>query len=210
MRRLSNTFIKGLAAVLPVALTLYLVVWLGKTAESILGSSLRVVLPPSAYFPGLGIVAGCMVVLLVGVIFDAYVVQRLFRFGESLLARIPIVKTIFGAFKDFTRFLPASGKARDLRRVVIWRMNGARLVGFVTEEHIHPALLVGLDQDEIFAVYFPMSYQIGGYTLYLPKSVLEETSLSVEEAMRMTLIGGVRTQSADNGAAAGAAPVGVA
>jgi uncharacterized membrane protein len=150
-------------------------------------------------------VAGCLVVLLVGVIFDAYVVQRLFRFGESLLARIPIVKTIFGAFKDFTRFLPASGKARDLRRVVIWRMNGARLLGFVTEEHIHPALLVGLDQDEIFAVYFPMSYQIGGYTLYLPKSVLEETSLSVEEAMRMTLIGGVTTQQVDNGASVGAA-----
>jgi uncharacterized membrane protein len=203
MRRLSNTFIKGLAAVLPVALTLYLVVWLGKTAESILGSSLREILP-SAYFPGLGIVAGCMVVLLVGVIFDAYVVQRLFRFGESLLARIPIVKTIFGAFKDFTRFLPASGKGRDLRRVVIWRMNGARLLGFVTEEHIHPALLVGIDQDDIFAVYFPMSYQIGGYTLYLPKSVLEETTLSVEEAMRMTLIGGVTTQSADNGASVGA------
>jgi uncharacterized membrane protein len=198
MRRLSNTFIKGLAAVLPVALTLYLVVWLGKTAESILGSSLRVLLPPTVYFPGLGIVAGCIVVLLVGVIFDAYVVQRLFRFGESLLARIPIVKTIFGAFKDFTRFLPASGKARDLRRVVIWRVNGARLVGFVTEEHIHPKLLEA-GQTDIFAVYFPMSYQIGGYTLYLPKSELEETTLTVEEAMRMALIGGVTTQQAEAG-----------
>jgi len=194
MRRLSNTFIKGLAAVLPVALTLYLVVWLGTTAESILGGSLRVILPPQAYFPGLGIVVGCVFVLVVGIIFDAYVVQRLFRFGESLLARIPIVKTIFGALKDFTRFLPASGKARDLRRVVIWRISGARIVGFVTEEHIHPKLL-GPQHDEIFAVYFPMSYQIGGYTLYLPKSELEETGLSVEEAMRMTLIGGVTTQA---------------
>jgi uncharacterized membrane protein len=194
MRRLSNTFLKGLAAVLPVALTLYLVVWLGTTAESILGGLLRVILPPSTYFPGLGIVVGFVFVVLVGVIFDAYVVQRLFRFGESLLARIPIVKTIFGAFKDFTRFLPAGGKARDPRRVVIWRINGACLVGFVTEEHIHPKLL-GPNHDDVVAVYFPMSYQIGGYTLYLPKSELEETGLSVEEAMRMTLIGGVTTQA---------------
>ena len=193
MRRLSNTFLKGLAAVLPVALTLYLVVWLGTTAESILGGTLRVILPRGAYFPGLGILAGVLVVLLVGIIFDAYVVQRLFRFGESLLARIPIVKTIFGALKDFTRFLPAGGKARDLRRVIIWRMSGARLIGFVTEEHIHPRLL-GPNHEDIVAVYFPMSYQIGGYTLYLPKTELEETGLSVEEAMRMVLIGGVTTQ----------------
>lgn len=200
MRRLSNTFLKGLVAVLPVALTMYLVVWLSTTAESILGGTLRVILPTGAYFPGLGIVVGGVAVLLVGVIVDAYVVQRLFRFGESLLARIPIVKTIFGALKDFTRFLPDGGKARDLRRVVIWRMNGARLVGFVTEEHIHPRLL-GPNQtashSSIVAVYFPMSYQIGGYTLYLAKAELEETGLSVEEAMRMVLIGGVTTQPAE-------------
>ena len=40
-------------------------------------------------------------------------------------------------------------------------------------------------------VYFPMSYQIGGYTLYILKSELIETSLSAEEAMRLVLIGGV-------------------
>ena len=200
MRRLWNTFLKGLAAVLPVALTIYLVVWLGTTAESILGGVLRATLP-GAYWPGMGILVGFVFVLLVGLIFDAYVVQRLFRSGEALLARIPIVKTIFGALKDFTRFLPAGGKARELRRVVLWRFNGARLVGFVTEEHIHPALLgtrpggeVGHDSNtDIFAVYFPMSYQIGGYTLYLPKTELEETTLSVEEGMRMVLIGGVTT-----------------
>jgi uncharacterized membrane protein len=78
-------------------------------------------------------------------------------------------------------------------------------VGFVTEEHIHPALLIAYPAAEssadIFAVYFPMSYQIGGYTLYLPKTELEETTLTVEEAMRMVLIGGVTTQQADTAAA---------
>lgn len=36
-----------------------------------------------------------------------------------------------------------------------------------------------------------MSYQIGGYTLYLSKHEIEETDLSVEEAMRLVLIGGI-------------------
>lgn len=193
MRRLWNTFLKGVAAILPVGLTIYVVYWLATTAESMLSGPLRVVLPRGHYWPGLGLLVAFLLILLVGVLVDAYLVRRAFRFGESLLARIPIVKTIFGALKDFTRFLPAGGKARDLKRVVLWRFGAARMVGFVTEDHLNPKLFGG-DSEDIVAVYFPMSYQIGGYTLYLHKSELEETQLSVEEAMRMVLIGGVTSQ----------------
>src|SRR5262245_23281441 len=154
MRRLWNIFLKGLAAVLPVGLTIYLVFWLGKTAESILGGPLRSLLPTHRYWPGLGLVVAFLIVMLAGVLVEAYIVRRLFRFGESVLARIPIVKTIFGALKDFTRFLPAGGKGRDLKRVVIWRLGGARLIGFVTEEQVSPRLFGHLAED-LVAVYFP-------------------------------------------------------
>jgi len=202
MRRLWNTFLKGLAAVLPLALTIYVVFWLAKTAESVLGGPLRALLPAGQYWPGLGLVAAFVLILIVGLLVDAYIVRRVFRFGESVLARIPIVKTIFGAFKDFSRFLPAGGKARDLKRVVLWRMGSAQLIGFVTEEQVSPKLL-GPAAAETVAVYFPMSYQIGGYTLYLHKDELRETELSVEEAMRLVLIGGITSHQPAAGAAAG-------
>lgn len=204
MRRLWNTFLKGLAALLPVALTIYVVFWLAKTAESVLGGPLRALLPEGHYWPGLGLLVAFLLTLFVGVLVDAYIVRRVFRFGEALLARIPIVKTIFGAFKDFSRFLPAGGKARDLKRVVLWRMGSAQLIGFVTEEQVSPKLL-GAAAEEMVAVYFPMSYQIGGYTLYLHKDELRETELSVEEAMRLVLIGGITSQTPS--AAAGASGV---
>jgi uncharacterized membrane protein len=199
MRRLWNTFLKGLAAVLPVTLTIYLVVWLGTKAESILGAPLRVLLPSERYWPGLGLIAAFALILVVGVLVDAYVVRRLFRFGESLLARIPVVKTIFGALKDFTLFLPAGGKSRDLKRVVVWQLGSARLIGFVTEENVSTRLL-GAQAAERVAVYFPMSYQIGGYTLYLPPGDLHETDLSVEEGMRLVLIGGISSRAAASAA----------
>jgi uncharacterized membrane protein len=204
MRRLWNTFLKGLVAVLPVAATLYLVYWLGSTAESILGEPLRALLPADRYWPGLGLLVGFLLVLLAGVMVNAYVVRRLLRLGESMLARIPIVKTIFGALKDITLFLPASGKARDLKRVVVWHMGSAQLIGFVTEEQVSPRLF-GAAAAELVAVYFPMSYQIGGYTLYLHKDELKETDLSVEEAMRLVLIGGVSAHAAAIGERATAA-----
>lgn len=190
--RLWNTFIKGLAAVLPVSLTIYVIYWLGTTAESMLGGLLRVVLPAHVYRPGMGLLVGFVVVLLAGLAVNAYVVSRMLKLGEAALARIPIVKTIFGALKDFTRFLPASGERRDPKRVVLWQAQGARLIGFVTEENIHPALTT--TAADLVAVYFPMSYQIGGYTLYLPRAVLEPLDVSVEEAMRLVLIGGIHAQ----------------
>lgn len=190
MRRLRNTFLKGLAAILPIALTIYFVYWLSATAEAILSGPIRALISPDRYWPGLGLLVAFLVVLFVGMLVDAYIVRRLFRTGEALLARIPVVKTVFGALKDFTRFLPAGSKRRDLKRVVVWQMQGAHLIGFVTEEQVSTKLF-GSEAEHLVAVYFPMSYTIGGYTFYLHKDQLRETELTVEEAMRLVLIGGV-------------------
>ena len=202
MRSLWTIFLKGLAAVLPVALTLYLLFWLGSTAESILGQGLRLAIPEHRYWPGLGLVVGIMTVFVVGLLVNAYVVRSVIRAGESLLERIPVVKTIYGAFKDVTRFLPEGGKNRDLKRVVTWRFGGAHLIGFVTEDHVDTRLVDGMEQD-LIAVYFPMSYQIGGYTLYLPRGDLFETNLSVQEAMRLVLLGGISSRSSTPDAGSG-------
>ena len=59
----------------------------------------------------------------------------------------------------------AGGKARDLKRVVMWRLGSAHAIGFVTEEQVSRRLL-GQLSDDVVAVYFPMSYQIGGYTIH--------------------------------------------
>lgn len=201
MRSLWTIFLKGLAAVLPVALTLYLLFWLGSTAESILGQGLRIAIPEHRYWPGLGLVVGVAFVFVVGLLVNAYVVRRVIRYGESLLERIPVVKTIYGTFKDVTRFLPEGGKHRDLKRVVTWRWGHAYLIGFVTEDHVDPRLTGGV-QNDCVAVYFPMSYQIGGYTLYLPRSEIVETDLSVQEAMRLVLLGGISSRGMPDAGAA--------
>jgi uncharacterized membrane protein len=193
MWRLWNTFLKGLAALLPVALTLYLVYWLGTTAENFLGRGLQIILPDSWYRPGMGLVVGFFVVLGVGTLVNAYIVRRAIRWGETLLARIPLVKTIFGALKDLARFLPAGSERRDLQRVVLWRFGAGRLIGFVTAERVHQKLC-GDCADTMVAVYFPMSYTIGGYTLYLPRSELQPSDLTVEEGLRLVLIGGITSE----------------
>lgn len=194
MRRIWTTFAAGLATVLPVTITIYLVYWLGTTAETVLGQALKLVLNKDHYRPGLGLVVGFIVVLIVGALVNAYAVRWFIRQGEALLGRIPLVKTVYGAVKDVTQFLPGQGELRDNRRVVLWLCDNAYMVGFVTADQISPKLPQAVLADRL-PVYFPKSYQIGGYTLYVLKSELIETDMAAEEAMRLALIGGVNTEA---------------
>jgi len=67
-----------------------------------------------------------------------------------------------------------------------------RLIGFVTSEDFSglPQASKAADKSTV-GVYLPMSYQIGGYTVYLPKSQVDPLDMSIEDAMRFTLTAGV-------------------
>jgi uncharacterized membrane protein len=196
MKSLGRILLKGLLAILPIGLTLYLVYWLGVTTETLLSGPLKLALPDAWYRPGMGLVAGFLLLLLVGVLVNAFVVRRMLAFGESLLLRIPVVKTVYAALRDLTNLVRTSDRKRELERVVMVRMGPGRVIGFVTQENATlPGVLAadGRQREPLVAVYLPMSYQIGGYTLYLPRDQIEATDLSVEAAMRIVLTGGLQS-----------------
>ncbi len=199
MKKLGQLLMKGLAALLPVGLTLYIVIWLGSATEALMRSMVTLILPERHYWPGLGLIVGFSVLVMVGLLVNAYLVRWFLDSWERFLERIPLVKTVYGAIRDLVKFLPAGGKRRDLQRVVLATFGEVRLIGFVTREEVPEitAALAGIQRDTapaddtLVAVYFPMSYQIGGYTLYLPRDKLTTLDIAVEEAMRMVLTGGV-------------------
>ena len=192
MRKIWNTMLKGLVAILPIALTVYVVYWLVVTADGLVSRLIGTVLPEAADWPGLGILVVGALLYLVGHSVNAYVVSRALRMSDTLFARIPVVKTIYVATRDFMRFFPSSGKGGDLKRVVLVPFGPGKVIGFVTAES---GAMLGIDEqpEEIVGVYLPMSYMVGGYTIFLPRHVLQTTSLSVEAGMRIALMGGVQT-----------------
>lgn len=192
MRTIWNTMLKGLVAILPIGLTLYLVYWLAVTAEKLFSGPLRLLIPENLYRPGLGLVAGLILLYVVGLAINAYVVRRALKLGDLFFARIPVVKTIYLAIRDFMRFFPSSGQGNDLKRVVMVPFGPGKVIGFVTAES---GAALGLDDAAVdtVAVYLPMSYMVGGgYTLFLPRDILEPTSLTVEAGMRIAVMGGVQ------------------
>jgi uncharacterized membrane protein len=195
MRKIWNTVLKGLVAILPLGLTIYVVYWLAVTAERLFSGAIKLFVPEPYYWPGLGLLTGLVVLYFVGLAVNAYVVHRALRLSDKLFARIPVVKTIYLAIRDFTRFFPSSGQGSDLRRVVLVQFGPGKVIGFVTAES-GEMLRRAQDAEQTVAVYLPMSYMVGGYTIFVPRALVEPTSLSVEEGMRIALMGGVRSAGA--------------
>jgi uncharacterized membrane protein len=189
-RKFRSALMRGLVVVLPIGLTLWLLWWLGSSTESLLQQVITLVIPAEHYRPGMGIIAAVALLLAAGTLVNALLVRRLLAAWERFLDRIPVVKTIYGAFRDFTRLLPADGKRRDLKRVVLARFGDAQVIGFVTRDDAGELGIVK-SEDGLVAVYFPMSYQIGGYTALLPRSAIVQLDISVETAMRLVLTGGL-------------------
>jgi len=191
MNTLGKLFLKGLAVVIPAALTLAILWWLARGAERLLGGLLSEFLPSGWYIPGMGLLSAVAITILIGLLTHVILFQRLFAVGEAILNRLPLVKSIYSAIKDFMGYLSPDNK-KAMRKVVLVKLPGQHfeLIGFVTREDFS-RLPVTLSVDDPVAVYLPFSYQIGGYTLFLPRSSLTPIDMSFEDAMKLVLTGAV-------------------
>ncbi len=197
MNALGKLFLKGLAVVIPVALTLAILWWMAAGAEQLMGAILKFTLPDGWYVPGMGLVSGLVLIALIGLLSHVLVFQKIFNLGEAIFHRLPLVKTIYTAIKDFIGYLSPE-KGNEMGKVVLVQLPGQsfQLIGFVTREQFADLPFTPSAEDPV-AVYMPMSYMIGGYTLFLPRSCLTPLDIPFEQAMRLVLTGAVTKQRDD-------------
>ncbi len=187
---LTTTFLRGLGVVLPIALTLYLVVWIAGAAEALLAPMARLIVPDEYYIPGLGVVLGMLMVYVAGVLVRLFVFEWLVGYGQRMLERTPLVKSIYNALNDFVSYV-SRRPSEDTSRVVSVRLlDDLSVVGFITDTNPVAMRPEGDAQNRV-AVYLPMSYQVGGYTVLVPRERLTPLNLAVEDAMRLVLTAGV-------------------
>ena len=193
-KSISKILLTGFITLLPVILTVYLLYWLAVSSENVMGTALRWVMPNATYFPGLGMIAGLVVVFIVGLLMKAILVRQLFSFGEKILYQLPLIKTVYRAMRDlFDFFTP---KEQGLGEVVAVNYNGAEMIGFVTQTD-QKKLPESFRQQDKVLVYLPMSYMIGGFTVFIPREHVRPIKMSMEEAMRFALTAGITGKNAD-------------
>jgi uncharacterized membrane protein len=210
----TKTLLKGLVVILPVAIIGVTTYWLLHTLEAGFAHVLRVVLPDSLYYPGMGLVVAVLTVYLVGLLMGSRAAQRLSDRWEHMLKRIPLVKSLYGAVQDIVQFFSSDKKKRFNKVVsVTLRDSAIRLIGFVTREDLSSLPQLAGATDTV-VVYLPMSYQIGGYMALVPRSAVEPIDMSIEDASRLVFTAGMSIDKGDllegrEVARDGAAPSGV-
>lgn len=187
MKNLPQYFLRGLLTLLPFGLTLYVLYAFLDWSEGFFMQLLQPLLG-SVYVPGMGLVLGVVSIGLLGFVISQPFMERVFSWIELPFTNVPIIKSLYSSIKSLADyFAPQSGSAPQ--QVVLVRFPGqaVEVVGFLTRNHLQD-LPDGITRAGRVAVYFPMSYMIGGYTVFLPREWVTPINMTVEEAMRSTLI----------------------
>jgi len=191
MKPNSKTFLKGLIAIIPITLTLYLLFWLAGTAELALGNIFKFFFPDSWYIKGLGFVLGLAVVFCVGGFLESQTFRRRFKNVEQLVIQIPVVKTIYTAIRDFTSLFSSQQKGK-FKQVVLVNVppgNGQQ-IGFITVSDFEEFSYTFIADNQV-AVFLPFSFQMGGNTVIMARENVVEIDMSVEDALRFIATAGV-------------------
>ena len=189
---LSRIFLTGLFTVLPVLATIYLLVWLFSSAEALMGDPLKTLLPAGVYVTGMGLLVGCGAVFAIGILMRAYLIRSVFSLTEKLFLKVPLVKTIYSALKEFFGLFAGENGGESFQVVMVdFPQLDVRVLGFITRDEFSD-MPENMVSTESVAVYLPMSYQIGGYTVYIPRSRLTFIDMPREQAMRLAVTAGIK------------------
>jgi uncharacterized membrane protein len=192
---MGTIFKRGLIAIAPLALTLALFFWFFNVLEGAFSIPLKALIGDH-YFSGLGILVALVLTFIIGVVINTWLIQKFTKALEALLVRIPLVKTLYNSIGEMMSYF-GSKESKSQGQVVLVEIAGSKLIGLVTREDFKD-LPDGLGEDGDVAVFLPMSYQIGGYTIVVPRSQVQKLNMTVEEGMRFAVTAGVLTHPKRN------------
>lgn len=192
---LRRYFIQGLVVIVPLGITAFVLTWLFRSVDGLLGPWVEPALGWSA--PGVGIVVLTAFVLGVGLAVERALGGRIVRYGERFLERVPLVRPVYRGSSRIVRTVLGDNKMA-FREVVLFEHPGPGLwaLGFVTGDA--PAMARDVLTDEGLTIYLPTAPNpMSGYLIILDRSRVRSTSITVEEAFTYVLSAGTVSAEGD-------------
>jgi len=192
--RLRRYFVTGLVTLLPLVVTLYLLLIIFQFADGLLGRFVnRYWLRTYGYeIPGLGLVMTIILILLIGVLSSHLFGQWAVRGFESWFGRLPVVRSIYPAIKQFSEFLlDQGGQKAAFRRAVLvqYPRAGIYSLAFVTNEHVTAATGTRTTMLTLLIPTPPSPFT--GPIIFVPEQDVIPLNLSIEDALKLAVSAGV-------------------
>lgn len=192
---LKRYFLTGLLVITPIWGTILILKTLFVSVDGILGGVMSRWVIPGYYVTGLGILTLVLLILSTGLLAATFIGGQVVKLWEEFLHRVPVVRGIYATLKSMMDIISFTER-RDYKRVV--------LIEFPMEGHYCFAFVTGRMQGEVqevsdgtlVNVYVPTSPNpTSGYFLLVPEKDVVPLDISVEEAMKLIVSGGLYSKS---------------
>ena len=187
---LRNALVSGAAVIIPVWVTVLLLRALTRIIQDAFS-----LLPPQYHprelvpFEGIEIVAAFLVILAVGIAANNILGKKIMTWGEAMVARIPIIKTVYQGVKHLTMGIVSDRKIFTRAVEISFPIPGVKFIGFITGEEVRG----NEDQEDsrILRIFIPTTPNpTSGFFCFAPESAVRPLDLSVEEAFRLIITAG--------------------
>lgn len=189
---MKRKFITGLVVILPIGLTLFIIWFLVTRVGGILGVVFKKI-PCLSTLPYpvtslIGFVAIILLIYIIGVITSGYIGNRILRFTENLISRFPLIRTIYISARKITDAIFRDKSAFKKAVLIEFPRKGVYAIGFLTNE---ASWGIRGDEDNV-NIFIPTAPNpTSGFYLIVPKSQVIDAHLSIDEALRTIISGGV-------------------
>ncbi|MFN0254362.1 DUF502 domain-containing protein [Pedobacter ureilyticus] len=188
-KALLNYLIKGLLIVMPIALSVFIVVWAVSTVDSWLNINNILGVDPntgeSRNIPGLGLVLVLAIILAAGIFVTYFVTEPMYSWFRRWLNKLPLFNFIYTSIKDLTEAFVGDEKKFN-HPVLVQAEGDMKRIGFLTQNDLSK-----LDMADEAIVYFPFSYSFAGQIYIVKKDKIKPLNMSAADAMKLVVSGGV-------------------
>jgi uncharacterized membrane protein len=195
-KKMPQYFLQGLVIIVPMGISIYAVLWMFHTVDSLLPNIIHNLFPglidkttdgQLKRYPGIGFIVTFFIVILIGRISSSFIVSRIVAFVDTILEHTPGVKFIYSPVKDFLESFTGNKKKFDRPVLVNIDSPGVWRIGFITQEDANK-----FEMEDHVVVYLPQSYAIAGLTYIVEKEKIKPLhNIGGAEAMKFVVSGGV-------------------
>ena len=188
---LRSYFFTGILIVIPVFVTVFILAQMFNIADGLLGNFIRkmVGLP----LPGIGLISTALVCIAAGMIGQNVFGKRIFQYIDASLKSIPLVSPIYVGLQQVAEAV-FKDRHSEFKRVVLveYPRDNCWAIGFVTNDFTFPAKGRHFTDKPTFSVFIPTTPNpTSGLLVIVEKSRVTDTSIGIEEAMKIVISGGL-------------------
>jgi len=194
LARIRNYFIAGVVVLIPIGITFYLTIFLINISSKIIPKEIN----PNHYLPysipGLEIIVAIFIITLIGWLSLSFIGKRLLILFNTILNRIPILRTIYSAIGQMTETFTKTDKEKKNVVLVEYPRKGSWAVGFATKEN--SGEITRKTKKKLINVFVPTTPNpTSGFLLMFPEEEIIYLDLTFEEASKFIVSAGTSNPS---------------